>query len=187
MKITSATTVRRLLAAICLVVLGANAALAQQIEPAEGRALVERGALLVDVRTPEEFAAGHVAGAINIPHLEVEARLVEFGADHEREIVVYCRSGNRSGLAGARSGTFWGFWSAVNKLKLDNRAPDILVLDEPTSALDPATEMIVARNLRESLRGRTVIIITHRPALSEIADKVVNLREGRIWTELMPA
>jgi ABC-type bacteriocin/lantibiotic exporter with double-glycine peptidase domain len=62
-----------------------------------------------------------------------------------------------------------------------------LVLDEPTSALDPATEMIVASNLRESLRGRTVIVITHRPALSEIADQVVNLREGRIWMEPTPA
>jgi ATP-binding cassette subfamily B protein len=67
------------------------------------------------------------------------------------------------------------------------RKPSVLVLDEPTSALDPATEMIVARNLRESLRGRTVVIITHRPALSEIADQVVNLREGKTWTELTPA
>lgn len=99
MKITSAMTVRRWLAAIGLVVLAANVSLAQQIEPAEGEALVARGALLVDVRAPEEFAAGHVEGAINIPHLDVEARLAEFGADHEREIVVYCRSGNRSGLA----------------------------------------------------------------------------------------
>jgi ATP-binding cassette subfamily B protein len=67
------------------------------------------------------------------------------------------------------------------------RQPSVLVLDEPTSALDPATEMIVASNLRESLRGRTVIIITHRPALAEIADQVVNLREGRISMELTPA
>lgn len=67
------------------------------------------------------------------------------------------------------------------------RAPSVLILDEPTSALDPETEQIVARNLRQSLRGRTVIIITHRPALAEIADQVVNLREGRIWTELTPA
>jgi ATP-binding cassette subfamily B protein len=55
-------------------------------------------------------------------------------------------------------------------------------LDEPTSALDPDTERIVARNLRQSLRGRTVIIITHRPALAEIADQVVNLRDGKVWT-----
>jgi ATP-binding cassette subfamily B protein len=64
------------------------------------------------------------------------------------------------------------------------RKPSVLLLDEPTSALDPATERIVARNLRQSMRGRTVIVITHRPALSEMADQVVNLREGKVWTEL---
>jgi ATP-binding cassette subfamily B protein len=63
------------------------------------------------------------------------------------------------------------------------RKPSVLLLDEPTSALDPATERIVARNLRKSLSGRTVIVITHRPALSEMADQVVNLREGKVWTE----
>ena len=38
-------------------------------------------------------------------------------------------AGNRSGLAGERSGTFWGFWSAINRLKLDGRAPPVLVLE----------------------------------------------------------
>lgn len=38
-------------------------------------------------------------------------------------------AGNRLGLQGERSGTFWGFWSAINKLKLDGRSPPILVLE----------------------------------------------------------
>jgi ATP-binding cassette subfamily B protein len=59
--------------------------------------------------------------------------------------------------------------------------PRVLVLDEPTSALDADTEKIVARNLRENLRNSTVIVITHRPALAEIADQVINLREGKAW------
>ena len=67
------------------------------------------------------------------------------------------------------------------------RKPSVLLLDEPTSALDPATESIVAQNLRGSLRGLTVIIITHRPALAEIADQVVTLREGKVWPEMAPA
>ena len=61
--------------------------------------MVARGALLVDVRSPQEFSAGHVEGAINIPHLDVEKRLSEFGENPDREIVLYCRSGHRSGLA----------------------------------------------------------------------------------------
>jgi ATP-binding cassette subfamily B protein len=67
------------------------------------------------------------------------------------------------------------------------RNPSVLVLDEPTSALDPDTEQVIAQNLRTSLRGRTVIIVTHRPALAEIADTVLQLRDGRIVAELAPA
>jgi len=67
------------------------------------------------------------------------------------------------------------------------RNPSVLILDEPTSALDPETERIVAQNLRRSLRGRTVVVITHRPALAEIADTVFQLRDGKIVTELAHA
>lgn len=61
--------------------------------------LIAAGALLVDVRTPEEFAAGHLEGALNIPHDQTEARLAEYGTDKSASIVVYCRSGRRSGIA----------------------------------------------------------------------------------------
>ena len=67
------------------------------------------------------------------------------------------------------------------------RNPSVLILDEPTSALDPETERVVAQNLRQSLRGRTVIVITHRPALAEIADTVLQLRDGKIATEMARA
>ncbi len=60
---------------------------------------IQHGALLVDVRSAEEFAKGHLEGAINVPHTEVASRLSEFGADKGRQIVVYCRSGRRSGIA----------------------------------------------------------------------------------------
>ena len=67
------------------------------------------------------------------------------------------------------------------------RSPSVLILDEPTSALDPETERIVAENLRQSLRGRTVIVITLRPALAEIADTVLQLRDGKIASEMARA
>jgi ATP-binding cassette subfamily B protein len=67
------------------------------------------------------------------------------------------------------------------------RNPSVLILDEPTSALDPETERIVAKNLQQSLRGRTVIVITHRPALAEIADTVLQLRDGKIAREMARA
>lgn len=64
----------------------------------EARKLVAEGAALVDVRTPEEFASGHIDGAANIPLSQVEKRLKEFGPKN-KPIVVYCRSGSRSASA----------------------------------------------------------------------------------------
>lgn len=60
--------------------------------------LVDKGALLVDVRTPEEFAQEHVLGARNVPVQELSARLTELGPK-ERPLVIYCRSGARSASA----------------------------------------------------------------------------------------
>lgn len=64
----------------------------------EAKRRVAEGALLVDVRTPQEFAAGHIPGSLNVPVTELEERLAELG-DRRRPIVLYCHSGNRSGRA----------------------------------------------------------------------------------------
>jgi len=64
------------------------------VTPSDARALVQKGAPLVDVRTPEEFAAGHIEGAINIPIDQLDARKGELKKDSD--IVLYCRSGARS-------------------------------------------------------------------------------------------
>ncbi len=63
-------------------------------EEAEGP---REGRLLLDVRTPEEFAAGAVPGAVNIPVDELRGRLGEIPAD--KEVLVYCRVGHRGYLA----------------------------------------------------------------------------------------
>ena len=55
--------------------------------------------LILDVRSAEEYAAGHVPGAINIPHTEVAAALPRLATDRDRDIVVYCVSGRRAGSA----------------------------------------------------------------------------------------
>ena len=55
--------------------------------------------VVLDVRTPEEFAAGHIHGAINIPHDQLPNRLAEIAGAKNKDIVVYCRSGRRSAIA----------------------------------------------------------------------------------------
>ena len=57
---------------------------------------VESGATLLDVRTPGEFASGHVRGAINIPVQDLAQRVDEIPAGR---VVVYCQSGRRSASA----------------------------------------------------------------------------------------
>ena len=60
---------------------------------------IEHEALIVDVRTPEEFADGHYPGAINIPHETILDGLNQLGVTQVTPVILYCRSGNRSGQA----------------------------------------------------------------------------------------
>jgi phage shock protein E len=59
--------------------------------------MIRDGALLIDVRSPEEYGEGHIDGSVNIPHTEIDQLVKLIGEDHSRPVVVYCRSGNRSG------------------------------------------------------------------------------------------
>jgi rhodanese-related sulfurtransferase len=55
--------------------------------------------LVLDVRTPAEFARGRVPGARDVPHTELAARVAELGAARDREVVVYCERGPRASAA----------------------------------------------------------------------------------------
>lgn len=55
-------------------------------------------ARIIDVRTPAEFASGHVSGAINLPVSDLANRMKEIGPK-ETPVVLYCRSGARSASA----------------------------------------------------------------------------------------
>jgi rhodanese-related sulfurtransferase len=64
------------------------------VDPAESKRRVDAGALLLDVRNPDEWHAGHAEGAAWIPMRELADRQEELPTD--REIVVICKSGGRS-------------------------------------------------------------------------------------------
>lgn len=85
-----------------LVALAASSALAGEPATVTQEDLLSRAAgadapFVLDVRTHEEFVAGHVPGAANIPHDQVAARIAEVPKD--RPVVLYCRSGRRAGMA----------------------------------------------------------------------------------------
>ena len=62
----------------------------------------EKNYLIVDVRTPEEFADAHVAGAINIPLANIADAQPNLLPDKKQLVFVYCRSGKRSSEAAKR-------------------------------------------------------------------------------------
>ncbi len=70
----------------------AGAVSAAELEPVGGR-------YIVDVRTAEEWNAGHIDGAVLIPHEQVGDRIGSVIADKGAPIAVYCRTGRRSGIA----------------------------------------------------------------------------------------
>ncbi len=55
--------------------------------------------LILDVRTPAEYEAGHIPGAVNLSHDQLETRLAELAPYKSKDIVAYCRSGRRTALA----------------------------------------------------------------------------------------
>ena len=82
-------------------------------------AVIKEGAFLVDVRSPSEFASGSVKGAVNIPLDNLQQQITKFKG--KQNIVVFCRSGNRSSMAksilaqsGFKNVTDGGTWQNVN-------------------------------------------------------------------------
>ena len=79
---------------------GALALVRLRSASSQAHALVQEGAVLLDVRTPAEFQAGHLSGAVNIPVAELGARVAELGP-RTTPVVTYCHSGVRSTRAAA--------------------------------------------------------------------------------------
>ena len=74
-------------------------------------AMIKAGALVVDVRTAQEFSGGHIEGAVNIPINVIDRRLGDHAKD--KPIIVYCHSGARSASA-KRVLTQSGYTNVVN-------------------------------------------------------------------------
>lgn len=124
--------------------------------------------LILDVRTPAEYAAGHIPGAFNIPHDELASRIEEvmaFGALGSRtgatyavlgHFAIYCRTGQRTRLATAvleKAGYDhllylegqWTGWVAQG-LPIEKEGPDVFFDDFRGAAVDTARWQLVRRN-----------------------------------------
>jgi len=59
--------------------------------------------------------------------------------------------------------------------------PRLLILDEATAALDPESEAAICNTVRKLRGSMTILIISHQPALLEVADQVYRLENGTLW------
>jgi rhodanese-related sulfurtransferase len=83
------------------------------VDVKQGATLQSQGALLIDVREPDEYAQGHAPGSTLIPLGQLEKRLSEIAGQKNKPIALICRSGNRSGQA-QKILERAGFTAAVN-------------------------------------------------------------------------
>lgn len=70
-----------------------------QISAKDARAYLRNGALIVDVRTAQEFSTGHLSNALNLPLDQIEAALSAHVTGKNQVILLHCQSGMRSGIA----------------------------------------------------------------------------------------
>lgn len=80
---------------------GGNNATYEQITPQEAKAIMDtqQDYIIIDARTEEEFAEGHIEDAIMIPEYEIKDRAEKELPNKDELILVYCRSGRRSKIA----------------------------------------------------------------------------------------
>jgi len=96
---------------------------AKAIDPEAAKKMISAGAVVIDVRTPGEFAEEHLPQAVNIPIQEWGTRFGEVeklaGNDKAKPIVVYCGSGKRSAKAKAQLDAA-GYTNVVNGGSLED-------------------------------------------------------------------
>jgi phage shock protein E len=111
----------------------------RQVDVDEGIRLRDAGSTVVDVREPVEWGTGHVAGALHIPLAELPTRMATDLPDRSAPLLLYCRSGARSGRA-AEFLVANGYADVVNL--------DALIADWPARGgawEEPAKDLTAAR------------------------------------------
>jgi primosomal protein N' (replication factor Y) len=71
----------------------------RQVPASKALELLRAGALVLDVRSSDEFATDHVPKAVNLPLEQVQRRIADLAPEHSKPILVHCLSGTRSGMA----------------------------------------------------------------------------------------
>jgi rhodanese-related sulfurtransferase len=92
----------------------------------EVQTLLSKNAIVIDVRTKEEFQMAHYKDALNIPYDEIEKHIKKLEAYKDKPIILYCRSGRRASIA-KQTLEKYGFKNVLNAINLDYFPADKIV------------------------------------------------------------
>ncbi|MYA33832.1 MAG: ABC transporter ATP-binding protein [Gemmatimonadales bacterium] len=167
--------------------------LSRQLDPDGGRVLLDgrdlRGLALADVRrnvavVEQDPFIFHASIAENVRYAKPDATDLEVGGALAAAALDGLLTSLPEGAAtvvGERGRQLSaGERQRVAVARAFLADPAVLVFDEATGALDPASEAQVLEGYAALMRGRTTVLITHRPELARRAERVVVLRDGRI-------
>lgn len=147
-----------------------------QIEPVALRAAI--GAVLQD---PVLFT-GTVRDNITLGRAEIDdaelIRAADVSGTHQ--FMARLVNGYDRVLADRGEGLSGGQRQSIAIARALAGRPSILVMDEPTSAMDMQTEDALLGRLQAELAGRTLLLVTHRPTLLKLVDRVIVVADGRI-------
>ena len=118
-----------------------------QITQDEAKEMMEKddGHIIVDVRRADEYAEGHIPGAVNIPNETIGTSMPSQLPDPDQVILVYCRSGNRSKDASAKLAGI-GYTNVYEFGGINTWTGEIVAEDSFADAIWPVPELVIRIN-----------------------------------------
>jgi ATP-binding cassette subfamily C protein LapB len=148
----------------------------RQIDPADLRRNV--GTVLQDVWLMSGTLRQNIALGADRPTDAQVLAAAELAGVHE--FAVLHPDGYQLRLGEGGEGLSGGQRQAVGMARALIGDPPILLFDEPTSAMDPTAERLLLQRLKQSVQGKTLVLVTHKPSMLELVDRVIVLERGRI-------
>jgi ATP-binding cassette, subfamily C, bacterial LapB len=141
------------------------------------------GALLQD----SSLLTGTIRENIDLGRGQDEAELMRVSQlSGAHDFIATLPSGYELRLADRGEGLSGGQRQSIALARALYGTPPIMVLDEPTSAIDTDTEAALVTKLKEEFAGRTLILVTHRPSLLALVERVILMSRGRMVVEGSP-
>jgi len=151
----------------------------RQIDPADLRRNV--GSVLQDVWLMSGTLRQNIALGADRPGDDEVQRVAEIAGIHD--FASTHPQGYQMRLGERGEGLSGGQRQAVAIARALIGRPPILLLDEPTSAMDQSAEQALVQRLKVETRGTTLVLVTHKPSMLELVDKVIVMDRGKVLVQ----